>query len=222
MNLVRKLRSELSFRRHRVPHSRKIAISSDPYATHKPVLIAIANIFGCENILELGSGCNSTTIWDNRYCFPNIRSVTSLEDSQEWFDQVKFKIKSDSIVNLQLVDSVPESAGKINIDNFDMIFIDDSVNLKDRALSIKNIVNRCNREAIIVIHDFENKKYQGSIRAPWQFVEFSHTLPMTGVAFTGDNKMKLIERTADFIRENSDIAFSNIDNWRDILKNLEF
>src|SRR2546430_4650839 len=68
---------------------------ASPYATHIPVLVAIARVWRIDSVLELGSGHYSSRTFLDRSCFPDLKRLVSWENDRNWFEDMKPVIGTD-------------------------------------------------------------------------------------------------------------------------------
>lgn len=158
----------------------------DSYATHQPILIGIARLRAVKNVLELGSGPFSTTMFLNREAFPELQSLVSYEDVPAWRDKVMEAVGEDERLDLRLVDAVHESAGDASRGPYDLIFIDNSARMKLRESTMRAVGRAQPLQTAVVIHDFEWKPYRQAIKETFENVVIFDTFtPQTGVAWNG-------------------------------------
>lgn len=119
----------------------------DNVGTHIPVLDLMIRLSNVKHILEFGSGVYST---NKLLEFPSLEMLTSYEDIPDWFAKIA-KVKNNKF-NLVFEKDLLGIARTINLDEFDLIFIDCCDLPEKRAPIIKAISERKPR-AIIVIHD---------------------------------------------------------------------
>ena len=112
----------------------------DP-GTCLPVLEAIFHVFDIEDALEFGAG-----IWSTFSLIRNCKSVTSIENIEEWADVVTGDYSHKN--NLQVIHWIKPMNDylKETDKNFDLIFIDGN----DRVECLNDSINR---SPIIVCHD---------------------------------------------------------------------
>jgi len=119
----------------------------DNVGTHIPVLDLMIRLSNIKRILEFGTGVYST---NKLLEFPNLEMLTSYEDVPDWFAKIA-KVKNSKL-NLIFEKDLLSIARSINLDEFDLIFIDCCSLPEARAPIIKAISERKPR-AIVVIHD---------------------------------------------------------------------
>lgn len=167
MSTLRSMAAQQFYRAvtHYVPRA------ATPYASHVPVLIALAKLVPFRRVLELGSGEHSTRLFLNRDLFPHVSAVRSIEDDVAWYEQVRSSLGGDPRLDYRLVaPPVAASASEFEAETFDLIFIDDSRGPAQRSSTIEALGRFARPEAIVVVHDFENRLLRaGAARArTWQ------------------------------------------------------
>jgi len=75
------------------------------------------------------------------------------------------------------------TAANLPLDAYDLIFIDDSLAVEERAATIRAVARGAPRRALVVIHDFEQPLYQQAASSFAQRFCFSLFNPHTGVAW---------------------------------------
>jgi hypothetical protein len=158
--------------------------SENPYATHIPVLMALARLIPIRRVLEFGSGNYSTRTFLNSKAFPDVSTVHSIENDREWAQQISDLLISDPRLQLIVIDSpmslyVPTIFGW----KYELIFIDDSLSAEERAATIKQVAQHSSPNSIIAIHDFEVLEYRRASRHwPHRF-KFTGFTPHVGIAW---------------------------------------
>src|SRR5215510_13473279 len=130
------------------------------YATHVPILVGLANAVAIKKVLELGCGEFSTLTFLNRFVFPDLVQLDTFENDQFWLDRICELTGEDSRVTTNYADGdIDKVVQRINVDEYDLIFIDDSTSADQRARTIAEIASKqC--KALVAIHDFEVHEYQ--------------------------------------------------------------
>jgi predicted O-methyltransferase YrrM len=161
--------------------------SEKDYATHIPVLLGLARVMRIENVLELGCGDYSTLTFLNAVAFPSLVSLHSLETDQGWLDRIRAAVGDDPRVSTRLVSRGMRSMiEQTNLDDYDLVFVDDSTSAEDRAATIRALSANRPKRAVVVIHDFEIQAYREAAAAfQHQFI-FKAFNPQTGVVWNGD------------------------------------
>ena len=162
-------------------------MNNDPYATHLHVLQAIGMLFSPATILELGSGVYSTPLFCNKDIFAGVKRLEVYENNKKWHTDVLKSLPKRRVVNFTLYEnSIVDELRSLDLNEFQLIFIDNGVSLEERAATIKEIAMQKLEEPLIVIHDFEHVAYQ------WAADQWEHLLvhvkryPQTAVLWNGD------------------------------------
>ena len=114
-------------------------IAATPYATHMPVLIALAVVVRPRRVLELGSGPFSTSLFLDKDVFPDLETLVSYEDDEEWAPVVMDALGTATRLDFRMVDEVREAVPVADLDSFDLIFIDDSRTAGERSQTIRTV-----------------------------------------------------------------------------------
>lgn len=158
--------------------------SETPFATHVPVLIALAARRPIRRVLEFGSGDFSTLLFLDRGAFPDVTEVTSYEDDPEWAQRVLDRAGDETRLRLEIVDSVPAAVPDV-VDDYDLILVDDSVSTELRSRTIAAVAERRPR-GVVAVHDFELPPYPSAASA-FDRVEIIRSFnPQVGLAWFGD------------------------------------
>lgn len=121
----------------------------DPrYATHLPVLRSVLNTVQPERILEFGAGLHSTPL----FCKSGA-SVLSIEPDPEWRAKVAKECDTPKLVLRPSGEPTPA--------DYDLIFIDDGEEAKDRLKTIRFVLSQPHPP--VVIHDAEVPEYRRAI-----------------------------------------------------------
>ncbi len=148
----------------------------DPYATHLPVLRALGRHLPIRSVLEFGAGLYSTCEFLNRGSFPHLDSLVSIEDDAGWRKRMADFIDDPRWICplVPPIDGLLESPV-----GFDLIFIDDGLQVSERVLTIKAVAE-ASVPCIVVIHDFEQMAYQQA--ADFKHLHFfTQAVPWTAV-----------------------------------------
>lgn len=196
-----------------------VLISDDPYSSHIPILIGISKFYNIRSVLEFGSGPNSTVLFLDRRAFPVLEKLMSYENDSEWFKKVKKLTANDQRAVLNycegaMVDCVNENV----VNNYDIVFIDDSICSKDRAETIRSVL-KC-RPNLVIIHDFENFAYRKAAGISNSSYRFKALLPNTGIC--SENLDRTVMQTINrVIYENSQkIKSDDISAWVNVFSAL--
>jgi len=173
---------------------------SDPYASHLPLLVSIAGLRGgVKRILELGPGLYSTPMFLNRDFFPQVTQVLSIEHYQPWADTVLAACADPRFDILVKPEPFEPYLDTLTLDEFDLIFVDNSDACVNRVATIEYLGERVTR-SLVVIHDFHHPPYQAAARNfPNRIVDTRTGMPYTGLVWKGEALDYMGERCTDRI-----------------------
>jgi len=189
-------------------------------STHIPVLIGLSQIVRPERVLELGCGLYSTLAFLNRSAFPFVRQLRSYENDPLWADRIEELTREERRIELLRVTvSMAEAVTDLNVDGYDLIFIDDSKNRLERSATIQAIARKRIGAALVVVHDFEEPEYRAALRRLPNSYRFCALNPNTGVAWAdlamSRRRLRALDRA---IRRNARVAdTTDISAWLRIL-----
>jgi predicted O-methyltransferase YrrM len=190
------------------------------YATHIPVLLSLAQAFKVEKVLELGCGKYSTLTFLNSAAFPALVSLESLETDPAWLDRIRMEAGHDSRLHPRFVSGAMSSAiEQIKLDDYNLIFVDDSTSGDERAATISAIAGQQSKRAVVVIHDFEVQAYRVAASAFRQQYILKAFTPQTGVVWNGDRDLtKALRRAGSIIkRYGKKIEPDDVSGWTAVL-----
>jgi predicted O-methyltransferase YrrM len=159
-------------------------ISDEPYKTHVPVLIKIAQSLRPRSIAEFGMGNFSTSIFLDRELFPSVERLTSFEDDPGWFSMIVQKHSQDLRFEPILVSgSVWKAALKLRASDYDLVFVDDSKHARDRVRTLLalRMARGITKGPVIVVHDVNEPRYRAATLFFPNRTYFSDLCPQTGV-----------------------------------------
>lgn len=158
--------------------------ATNAYATHVPVLVGLARMFKIRSVLEFGSGTYSTLTFLDRRAFPDLERIDSYETDGEWLRRVEADGAADMRLSLRPVTGLMAGvAAIVDINDYDLVLIDDSVDEHSRAATIHEIARRATGRTTVAIHDFEVIGYRRAAEAiPHRFA-FTALNPQTGVCW---------------------------------------
>ncbi len=200
-------------------HNRQVR---DPYTTHVPVLIALGQRLKVERVLELGSGLFSTPLFLDTAFFPDLVRLDSHEDDSSWAHQVSALIGTDPRLTLTKVEAkVWEQIAGLSLHQYDLIFVDDSRELVDRARTLTELARCSLGGAVLVIHDFEHAAYRQPVSKFSQRFCFDAFLPNTGVVWEGArlSRQMLKELHSIILRHAASISPDQREEWRNKFQN---
>lgn len=179
--------------------------ADNPYSTHLPILIGIARLTKVQRVLELGSGEYSSLIFLNLSVFPDLVTIDSFENDRAWADKIADLTKDDSRIHLQFVDKPMSTVvTNLNLNNYDVVFIDDSITGDQRAATIREVSRRCHTSTIVIIHDFEYPDYRRASRPFLHRFAFTAFNPNTGLLWNEASiKKKHLRELNRLIQRNS-------------------
>jgi predicted O-methyltransferase YrrM len=186
--------------------------SQTPYATHLPVLAALAKVRSVRHVLELGAGPYSTSLFLNRLAFPDVESLTSYEDDSDWKDIVLDTVGADKRLDFRMVDAVRYSVPK-SLDRYDLIFIDDSRTFAERTVTVNTV--RANRpRGVVAIHDFEERHYRSAARGFDHRVIFKTLTPQVGVCWFGEAlRVFDLDQASRCVEAGRDLPLTDVEGW---------
>ncbi|MBX7209080.1 MAG: hypothetical protein K1X78_12255 [Verrucomicrobiaceae bacterium] len=158
--------------------------AADPYVTHLPVLVGVGSLLKIRSVLEFGSGNHSSLTFLDRNCFPDVERVDSFENDVEWGCSIRAKTAHDPRFTMHLLEgSVADAVRTVKIEDYDLIFIDDSVESEQRQATITAVVALRPSRAVVVVHDFEHPPYRHRLRPMKHTVRMTALNPNTGVGW---------------------------------------
>ena len=83
---------------------------------------------------------------------------------------------------------IAEAVSRLDLDYFDLVFVDDSATSEQRTATIKTLAALRPAKAWIVIHDYEFDDYQRAAAAFSHRFTFNAFNPMTGLGFNFKNE----------------------------------
>lgn len=137
------------------------------YSSHVQVLQALAIKLNVRRVLELGAGDYSTRTFLD---LPGLERLTSIEDDADWAERSR---TDDERHEMRLVEG-PVAGNIPPLDDYDLVFIDDSTSPEARAATIRAVLSRPHPP--VVIHDAEVPEYA-------QAIAQCSPLPATAVVF---------------------------------------
>ncbi len=197
-------------------YSRVFRYNEDRFATALPVLVGLSRLIPVKKVLEFGSGLNSTPLFLNKTVFPDLIKLTSYENDLGWYNNVKNRIGDDTRIDLHCIDDNMSSiVSDIKLSEYDLIFIDDSMDSTLRAETIKNVISNNDSQNIIVIHDYEIKKYRQASKGISNRFDFNALFPNTGLVWDKRIIDKLrLKKINNLIYKNAKmIKATDVDLW---------
>lgn len=162
--------------------------AKNDYATHVPVLIGLAGIRRVERVLELGCGNYSTRTFLNRSVFPDLKELLSLENDPLWARTMRLNVAADRRCSIAFTSgAVADAVASMDLDYFDLIFVDDSTTSEQRSATIRTLFALHPQNAWLLIHDYEMPEYQRAAAAFTHKFIFNAYNPETGLVFNSEN-----------------------------------
>ncbi len=185
--------------------------AANPYLTHIPILLSVSRWRPVKAVLEFGCGDISTRAFLDRSYFPQLQRLESYENDAAWAERLRNLIGHEPRLNLHLVDAaVASSVAALDLEQFDLIFIDDSVTGQERSATIRAVAAKCPRRAVVVIHDFEFLPYRVASRSFRHGYRFTGLNPNTGLlwndATLAKSTLRTLDRTLRATGEKADVA----------------
>ena len=143
----------------------------------------------------------------------------SYETDNGWATTMKEVIDGDSRASLNVVDGYMASVlERVNPDEYDLIFVDDSNNASERVRTIKALAESRAVSPLIVIHDFEVPDYINVARQFRYRYSFKAFNPETGVVWQNGFEMRQTLKTMDEVvkRHAQRLEPDDVDGWHDV------
>jgi hypothetical protein len=194
----------------------------NPYATHLPVLIGLSRLFRVERVVEFGSGENSTLIFLNKQIFPHVMFLQSFENDVKWLDAISSKTATDPRIQMHAVDrDMYCAAAESNIENYDLVFIDDSFSIEQRSKTIHAVALQHPKQGIVLVHDSEVIAYQNAAQLFKNRFYFTGFNPNTGLFWNEKSiKRRSLSQLNSLIRANAtQIDPGDVLAWRALFLN---
>lgn len=156
--------------------------AANAHATHVPVLVGLARLLNVERVVEYGCGEYSTLTFLNRSAFPGLVKLLSLENDAEWFARMAGRVSVDPRAEMRSVDGpMSLAASGVEIGGYDLVFLDDSNTVAERAATIREVTAKPADATVVVIHDYEMAEYQRAVSGFTNRYGFDCLNPNTGV-----------------------------------------
>lgn len=157
------------------------ATRGSDFATHLSVLRAIPQYLEIRRVLEFGGGDYSTSLFLDRDIYSGLEHLRTVETNLAWL--VYLKTSQDDTRF-----TISNCAGweSIDVNQYDLIFIDDGETIRERVRTIECVV-ALHPSCPVVIHDFEQPAYRKAALAGMPYaIEFTRRTPTTAICY-GDN-----------------------------------
>lgn len=190
--------------------------SSEPYATHVPVLVGVAAACKPESIIEFGSGTFSTMSFLDETAFPWTRRVDSYENNRQWFDQVREKLPPSMRVSLHFAEGeMYKAVDAVNACAADMIFVDDSPTDRARVRTLEGLARSCGTRPVVVLHDYDLWRLRLATRRFEHRISIDTFNPQCCIMWQGHpERRQRLQRVGRIIREcGATIALIDVRAW---------
>ncbi len=189
--------------------------SDAPYTTHLPVLIMLGQVRRIERILEFGSGEYSTLAFTDKRIFPYLEALDSYENDETWAEKMRVRLAGNERVRVRYCAArMSDVAECIELDGYQLIFVDDSESWEERTKTIEVITSK-EPMATVVIHDYEVKQYRKAAEGFRLKHRFAALTPNTGV-LSNERQFSRgpFRRLAKAIREDPAArSITQVDGW---------
>lgn len=196
--------------------------SKNPFATAVPILIGLSRILKPKRVLEFGSGEYSTLTFLNRLAFPELKHLTSFETDPFWAERIRGLVGDDSRLALDIVSgAMADAVNNVDLDAYDMIFIDDSTDSAERVATIKAVSSRRPKLSVVVIHDYEFGPYREASKLFQHRFQFKVVNPNVGVLWNDwPAEMPTLRSINRVIRKHANtIRVNDSNRWATVLHN---
>lgn len=196
-----------------------VKINTNPIGTHAPVLIGLGRLFKVQSVLELGTGLISTPLFLDKKNFNHLTRLVSYENNLGWYQYVKKKNKQQKKWDLKFVKgSISENIIEESVNDYDVVFVDDSNRSIDRRNTIKKALEI--KTKFLIIHDFENPYYYFNLFRSRKVKRIKSLVPNTGIIYSQNVEEKDLLHLIKVIEDNSKIIDVNdIKSWREAFLN---
>lgn len=170
-----------------------VMFESNPYATHISVLIEIGKSLNIRRVLEFGCGFYSTLTFLDKDIFPELEFLHSVENDKIWSDKITHLVNDNRFQLTTIKGEIKNIIDNNFVSGYDLIFIDDSTGILERARTIEAISNCDEISGVVVIHDYEQETYQKAARTFEHSIVFDCIVPNTGILWN-DNTTADVEK----------------------------
>ena len=140
----------------------------------------------------------------------------SYETDNSWATKMKEVTDADSRASLHVVDGHMSSVlERVNPDDYDLIFVDDSNNASERVRTIEALAESRAVSPLIVIHDFEVPDYINVAKRFRYRYSFKAFNPETGVVWQNGLEIRQTLKTIDEVmkRHAQRMEPDDVDGW---------
>jgi hypothetical protein len=212
--------------RFRYPSSMR---SSNPFSTHLPILASLGQLVKPKKILELGSGNYSSRLFLDTSYFQFVEKVDSFENDERWAAAVLKNVGSDHRFNLTCDEKhISIQVADLNLEDYDLIFIDDSIDSIQRSATIKLIASKKPSRAICVVHDFDHYPYRDALSGFKNRFRFDALNPHTGVAWNNGQieikKLQFINKAIKTYYAKTEVVGEDalLENLRSFINSIDY
>jgi hypothetical protein len=194
--------------------------SANDYATHIPILIALAQQFRIKQVLELGCGNFSTPTFLNQRVFRNLNRLDSFDNDESWIKKVSAHVGDEPrFYPHYIAGSVSSALFETSLEKFDLIFVDDSTSAEERSQTIRKLSARKPANALIVIHDYEVIDYRAAAADFEHRHAFKAFTPQTAVVWNGNvASTELVKSLQSKVKRfGRTIEPDDVDGWLKVL-----
>ena len=190
--------------------------AANAHATHVPVLVGLARLLNVGRVIEYGCGEYSTLTFLHRSAFPGLVKLLSLENDAEWFARIASRVGDDPRVEMISVSGpMCAAASGVEISGYDLVFLDDSTTVAERADTIREVTARPADSTVVVIHDYEMAEYQQAVGGFTNRYRFDCLNPNTGVLWNNAPVTESELRSLDELikRHAGHLQPEDVDGW---------
>lgn len=105
---------------------------------------------------------------------------------------------------------VASTVNSIDLEQFDLIFIDDSMTGEERCATIRIVAEKQPRRAVVVVHDFEHLPYRTASRPFRHRYRFTGLNPNTGLLWNDDSihesQLRSLDRRLRLVGEQPSVV----------------
>jgi hypothetical protein len=199
---------------HRIPDRRQ-----QPFMTHLPVLVALGDHLQVKRVLELGCGKYSTLTFLDRDCFPYLEKLDSVENDPAWGGAVRDSAQGDDRLCMRVVAApVASVLAGLDLDSYDLVFVDDSLTTADRSRTIAGLTNV--KRPVVVIHDYDIPAYRFAASRFLNRFRFTALNPNTGIVWNAAAlRRTFLAKVNTIVREHYDeVPLDDAASFQDWLK----
>jgi hypothetical protein len=193
-----------------------VARSSQPHATHIPVLVGVAAAVLPQKLVEFGSGNFSTLAFTDETAFPSLVHVESYENDRLWMQRMEAKLAGNLRVACRSFEGRMRNAvSGANLASADLILVDDSLSGWERSLTLIEVARNCGERPITIVHDYELPTLRLACLKFERRFAFATFTPQCCAVWNGNPHRKtLLESVARKLEENaSRLSVTDARGW---------